>query len=331
MSGLSNPGRTIAFQNLSKGPSIFRHLIVAHNHLRPGGVRRIIELALPYLISGPGASISSVTLAVGDADAADWLEELSLALPGVRLGLFHEPAFRYVSEQQSSPALTRRRIRSALERLVPPARASETILWLQNPGLARNVILVEELAKFSQRRSIPLVAHHHDFWFENRWRRWPEMRASGYRTTAAVARAVFAAGAPACHVAINRLDHSVLRKHLDARWLPNLSGATQPPGALDIAAARRWLAESLGDRAPVWIFPTRFLRRKNLAEAILLTRWLCPEGWFVTTAGVSSSDEAPYARRLEEAARDGGGERDFVSWRRRRSGRPVRAQFLDGG
>ncbi|OYV85625.1 MAG: hypothetical protein B7Z73_13210, partial [Planctomycetia bacterium 21-64-5] len=45
------------------------------------------------------------------------------------------------------------------------------------------------------------------------------------------------------------------------------------------AAARycRWLSEQLGDDAPVWLMPCRLLRRKNLAEALLLARWLRPE------------------------------------------------------
>jgi hypothetical protein len=63
------------------------------------------------------------------------------------------------------------------------------------------------------------------------------------------------------------------------------------------------LKSHLGDDRPIWIFPTRFLRRKNLAEAVLLARWLRPEGWFVTTAGVSSREEQKYAQRLESMAR----------------------------
>jgi hypothetical protein len=44
------------------------------------------------------------------------------------------------------------------------------------------------------------------------------------------------------------------------------------------------------------------LRRKNLVEAILLTRWLRPEAWLITTGGASSSDENAYAQALHQAA-----------------------------
>jgi len=51
--------------------------------------------------------------------------------------------------------------------------------------------------------------------------------------------------------------------------------------------------------------PTRLLRRKNLAEAILLTRWRNPHGWLVTTGGASSPAESVYARKLAAACQAG--------------------------
>jgi hypothetical protein len=48
------------------------------------------------------------------------------------------------------------------------------------------------------------------------------------------------------------------------------------------------------------------LRRKNIAEALLLTRWLRPEAWLVTTGGVTSKDEQPYADHLAAAVREHG-------------------------
>ena len=97
---------------------------------------------------------------------------------------------------------------------------------------------------------------------------------------------------------------AVLSKHLgsQAKYLPNLSERGGRPSRTRIRAARDWLKSHLGDDRPIWIFPTRFLRRKNLAEAVLLARWLRPEGWFVTTAGVSSREEQNYAQRLESMA-----------------------------
>ena len=300
---IEQPKKSGRLTLLPEYSSSYRNLVVVHYHLRPGGVRRIIELALPHITSA--ASVQSITLACGEMPDSAWREDLERALRGTQLRFLCEPSFRYLSEQRSPPEVIRGRIRSALEGLTEKVPPAETLIWAQNLGLARNLILSDELAAFSARHGLPLLSHHHDLWFENRWARWSEMRAYGFRSLSAVARASFAAGARVCHVTINRLDNAVLSKHLGsrARCLPNLAQRSRTPSPARIRTARDWLKSQLGDDAPVWIFPTRFLRRKNLAEAVLLTRWLRPEGWFVTTAGVSSREERSYARRLEAASR----------------------------
>ncbi|MGA7880165.1 MAG: glycosyltransferase [Terrimicrobiaceae bacterium] len=301
---LKKPDR---FMGLPENPPIYRNLVVIHYHLRPGGVRRIIELALPEIASAVPMPLESITLASGELPDAAWRQNLTSALQGTRLRFLREPAFRYLSEQRSPPEVIRRRIRSALERLTKNRLPDQTLIWAHNLGLARNLILSGELAAFSARRGLSLLSHHHDLWFENRWARWSEMRECGFRSLTAVARASFAAKARVCHVTINQLDNAVLSKHLGSRatCLPNLAQANGAPSRERVRAARDWLASRLGDDGPVWISPTRFLRRKNLAEAVQLTRWLRPEAWFVTTAGISSQEELRYARRLEAASRHG--------------------------
>ncbi|NJN05310.1 MAG: glycosyltransferase [Rhodobacteraceae bacterium] len=96
-----------------------------------------------------------------------------------------------------------------------------------------------------------------------------------------------------------------MKRHLGGRsgWLPNLADRPAPPDAAAIRGARAWLdAKLTGGDAPVWILPCRSLRRKNMAEALLLTRWLRPEAWLVITGAASSRDEEPYVRSLEAAA-----------------------------
>lgn len=283
---------------------IYRNLVVVHYHLRPGGVRRIIELALPHIVSTAPNPIDSVILATGERSDGAWREALIRSMPTTQVHFFCEPAFRYLTEQRSSAEVIRVRVLSALERLAAKFPPAETLIWAQNLGLARNLILSDELAKFSTRHRSSLLSHHHDLWFENRWARWNEMRACGFRSLSAVARASFAAKARVCHVTINKLDYAVLSKHFgsQAKCLPNLAQRGRRPASARIRATRDWLKSQLGGDCPVWIFPTRFLRRKNLAEAVLLARWLRPEAWFVTTAGVSSWEEKNYARRLEAAS-----------------------------
>jgi glycosyltransferase involved in cell wall biosynthesis len=258
-------------------------------------VRRVLELALPA-IAAAWPELGRITLGVGEAGDEAWVERLRAALGGVSLEVFEEPEFRYASEQRAASGAD---LRLAVERLLVEADAA----WVHNPALGRNLPLARALGEAAARRGIPLLFHHHDLWFENRWARWPEMRESGFRTLDAVARTVFPP--EATHATINRLDHGVLRRHFGARaaWLPNPAPRASAPPKSRVRAAREWLARELGDTGPVWLCPARMLRRKNFAEAILLARWLRPEAWVVTTAAVSSAAEQDYARRLIDAAR----------------------------
>lgn len=284
-----------------------------HYHLRAGGVRRIIELALPHLVKM--SAVRHVTLAVGECADEGWVAGLRKSLGKIPLTVVCEPAFRYQSELKMAAVTARRRITKALGSIAEDSAG--TLFWVHNPGLARNLLLTDEIRKFAASHQTKVLFHHHDFWFENRWARWPDLRKAGFRTVDVVGETIFGAGAPIGHATINRQDAAFLDHRLPGAWLPNLSSRQKTCSAADRKAARRWLSEKLGDAGPVWLFPTRFLRRKNLAEAVLLTRCLQPEGWLVTTAGVSSPEEGAYARQLESAAKKGG-------WR-------VRFRILENG
>lgn len=277
-------------------------LIVVHYHLRPGGVRRVIELASPHIARRMG--FAPVVLATGEAPDDAWLLGFQRMIAPTPVEVVTLPALRYFSEQRGSVAVLQRKLRVGLGKLL----AGDCLVWAHNPGLGRNLLLTRELVRVCEARRIRLVMHQHDWWFENRWQRWPEMRRCGFRTLRAVAEAVFPAAPNIVHATINRADAEILSRHFPARvrWLPNPVERTNPPPAARVRVARRLLRESLGSDAPVWLLPCRLLRRKNAAEALLLTRWLRPGAWLVTTGGVSSADEVEYEAKLADAARENG-------------------------
>jgi glycosyltransferase involved in cell wall biosynthesis len=279
-------------------------LVIFHSHYRPGGVRRVIELALPALAGARRPGLESVVLAGGEAPDAPWLAALRASVPGIAVTCAIAPAAGYRSESRAPAAAVARQVRRFVAGLIDGPSPGETIVWAHNLGLGRNLTLARALTQACARRGVRLVLHHHDWWFDNRWQRWPEMQRAGFRSPAAVAAAVFAAAPTVRHATINRADQRVLARHLGPRvgWLPNLVAAPSAPPEPAVRQARAWLRETLGERAPVWIVPCRLLRRKNLAEALLLTRWLRPEAWLVTTGGVSSADERGYAEALRAAA-----------------------------
>lgn len=280
-------------------------LVIVHYHLRPGGIRRIIELATPHLVREAPRPITSVVLATGQCADRSWHEHFAQQLPGLPVEVFVAPSFNYLSEQRGPSAALTTRIRRALKTLFADSDTTDTLAWAHNLGVGRNLILSRELATACAEREISIVAHHHDWWFDNRWVRWPEMRRLGFRTLTDFAKAVFPRHSNSLHAAINHADATVLSRHFGKRslWLPNLTEPVPPPSATRARFAHRWLRNQLAhDGAPVWLLPCRSLRRKNIAEALLLTRWLRPEAWLVVTGAASSADEAPYFQALERAA-----------------------------
>lgn len=279
-----------------------RQLVVAHYHLRPGGVRRVIETTLPALAAT--GKFAGFTLATGEEPEAAWLTRLRGTLRGLPLRTEVRREFLYWSEITPVGDGFAARLARTTADLLARCGGEEAVLWAHNLALGRNAPLASAWAWAVAQTGATFLLHHHDFFFDNRWIRWPEMQAAGLSTLEAAAGAVFPDGPRTVHLAINRADHRLLASGFDARavWLPNPVTAPRHAAAGE-REAREWLARRTGSDAPYWLLPCRLLRRKNMAEALLLVRWLRPGARLVTTGGPTSADEEPYAARLGEAAR----------------------------
>ena len=280
----------------------FTHLVVIHYHWRPGGVRRIVEISLPAILEASRSRIQKTTLLSGTpVPDSHWLN-----IPEVSFCC--EPAMDYFSAQTLDQAEMAEKIQATLQRVIPLDAARETLIWFHNPALARNMILNREILDFVQISAAALIMHHHDFWCDGRWARWPEMESCGFGSLQEVANATLENPRGVAHVTINIPDFQILRQSMGARvhHLPNPVSIPERQREARLEQARDWVRSEIGSESPIWVFPTRFLRRKNILEAVLLTRWLCPGAVFVTTSGAASRDEEPYAALIKEAARRGG-------------------------
>jgi len=286
------------------------HFVILHYHLRPGGVRRVIERALPALLAGAPTDKIRVTLLTGETPAhSSWIKSLRQACVPCPIEIVAEKALGYVSDSpELSPAMRRDRIRNTLNQLLQTSPDESISLWTHNLGLARNVALAREIANFSKKHEIPTLSLHHDFWFDNRWERWREARANGCRSESQLARALFPSQPGFHHATINRSDHQNMRRLASSSviWLPNSCAPPYPAAKSKIRPARRWMDSITGGKFQrFWILPCRLLRRKNVAEALLLMHWFDPAAALITTGGVSSPAEAGYADQLRESAARG--------------------------
>ncbi|NJN05311.1 MAG: hypothetical protein HC814_01345 [Rhodobacteraceae bacterium] len=112
-------------------------LIIVHYHLRPGGVRRIIEVAAPHLVRSSPSRITRIIVAVGEASDGHWLKHFESQFPGVTVEVFVVPAFRYLSEQRGEAPHITRRLRVALRQLLAKCDRANCLIWAHNLGVAR--------------------------------------------------------------------------------------------------------------------------------------------------------------------------------------------------
>jgi glycosyltransferase involved in cell wall biosynthesis len=92
-------------------------LVIVHYHLRPGGIRRVIELAVPHLVREAPRPVRRIVLAVGERADRCWHDHFAQQVPGVPVEICVEPAFGYFSEQRGSPERIRQRICRACQEL----------------------------------------------------------------------------------------------------------------------------------------------------------------------------------------------------------------------
>jgi glycosyltransferase involved in cell wall biosynthesis len=276
-----------------------RALVILHYHFRPGGVRRVIERALPELVRQ--GNLTKVVFFSGEPVPELWWQEVAVACPGVELASVIEPEATYVSELGRQPSVNA--LRRALKKLwcTGPVAA-----WLHNPALGRNPLLVRETVRTAQAHGVPLLLHNHDFWCDNRWQRWRELETLGYRHPDDVARDLFPSGPGLRHVALTSRDARLLRRGGGrvALW-PNSFDPTARRTPAQRRITRHWLRQQtgVGPKTRFWVLPCRLLRRKNVLEALHLCRHMDSKAILVTSAQPSSAEEMPYARWLQNQVR----------------------------
>jgi len=282
-------------------------LLIFHYHDRPGGVREVISRGLPLLLERLDA-VREVIFLAGEFGDAGWRAGLEQRLGKIPLRWVVDPEWGYGSgEFRSLSRASSRKLGELLSS--PPAGAGEseagrTVLWAHNLSVGRNIPLLRVLPDLCLAAGAELWLHHHDWWWDGRWARWRDWQSAGVNSLDEALAATVPVGPHIQHRCVNLADLPFLQNAAGpaaARWVGNPLPVFQKPTAAEVRAARQWLEARTGGR-PVWLAPVRALRRKNLAESLLLTHCLAPGACLVTTGGALSPDEAPAWRKLREAA-----------------------------
>lgn len=271
-------------------------LVVFHYHDRPGGVRQVISQGLPALVARLGG-VEEVVLLLGEVTDAAWGRELAGGLAGVRLRIVVHPEFGYRSGQ---PQMIREEARAILDKVLS---GEGTLCWAHNLSVGRNLPLLRLLPSFARAAGARLWLHHHDWWWDGRWARWRDWQAAGIQDLEEALEISLPDGRHIHHWCVNRADLPWVRQRAGnaATWVGNPLPDPHLPDSNAIRQAAAWLREKAEGRR-VWLAPVRALRRKNLAEAILLASASAEPAVVVTTGGPSSPGEVPAWEQICQAA-----------------------------
>ncbi|MES2466639.1 MAG: glycosyltransferase [Verrucomicrobiota bacterium] len=271
-------------------------LVVFHYHDRPGGVRQVISRGLPRLVERLGR-VAEVILLMGEMTDPDWVKGLEVSLAGVPLRVVTHRELGYLSGRDQALG------GEAVERVQELLSGQDVLVWAHNLSVGRNVPLLRHLPDWCASAGARLWLHHHDWWWDGRWARWADWQASGIADLEEALELSIPTGPHLRHWCVNQADLAWLqtRAGASARWVGNPLPELAYPDKSEVHAARAWL-QSLTQGRRLWLAPVRALRRKNLAEALLLAQQQDEPTCLVTTGGPSSPAEVPPWEALCAAA-----------------------------
>lgn len=276
------------------------HLLIIHYHWRPGGVRQVVETTLAHLAQDPVVALQSVVLAGGEPPPAAWAQHVQSTVgSSLPLEWVSDRWLSYAASWPGPPAQSLAATASVIARLLGGLPRPRAVL-VENSAVGRHPTLGRAAAEACAASGTRLVCRHHDFFFDGRWERWPDMIACGLSSVEEAIDHAIPPGDEIAHVAVSVRDAASLSAIRPVTFVPNPAASPPVVSADEVGSARNWLESAAGvDRhQSIWLCPTRVLRRKNVVEAALLARLVDPQIAVLVTGAVSSPDEAAYGEVL---------------------------------
>lgn len=257
------------------------HLFVLHHHLQTGGVTRVIQSQLK---SYEQLDFESVTLITSRT------EDSILQYPNQKF----LPELQYLNRELTDSEREQIRLK-ILQFLIEQLSAKpNSILHIHNVNLGKNPILnlcIYELAQ----QGFAIVNHCHDFAEDNRPKNLEHLKAVievQYKlplNEVLYSKNIY-------YAVINRKDQDRLQQAdipiSKILYLPNAIDLPQP---IPPQEASNTLRETfhLDQQLPIFLYPVRVIRRKNIAELILFSCIFREKGYWMATQAPQNPEELP--------------------------------------
>ncbi|WP_145168625.1 glycosyltransferase family protein [Rubripirellula lacrimiformis] len=275
------------------------NIVILHCHFRRGGVTQVVENHVRWLRQD--SNIDRIVLvSAGRTDGLgpatrSAVETLSVA--GFDYdGIDAETADVSVVDDVGVRAdAMESRLRESLGRI--GLSADDTVLHWHNHSLGKNTAAPAVVARLADHGYRQLL-HIHDFAEDNRPDNYGRLIiASGANGPADLDRFLYPRGDKIHYAALTRADASVIAglgiPTQQTHWLPN--SVCLPESDLpsrDDALAKVTAAMKLPADARWSVYPVRGIRRKNVGEWLLLSRWLPPHHY----SGLTLMPDTPIER-----------------------------------
>jgi hypothetical protein len=273
-------------------------LVIFHYHFDSGGVAGVVARAVRAFREGLGGEIGSIRLVSGrSAEAlAAGLECSSVTWP--ELDYLDPDA--YTSGRAVADA--REEAGRLAERLRMSFGGRDTLWWIHNHHLGKNPVLTQALLEIAA--ACPeqrMLLQIHDFPERARFDNLRFLRRI-------ITLPPYPLGRGVHYAVLNPVDHRLLlASGVPAERVTLLENPLAPyhSGARDRPGLRRLLAASSGafsfrPEDHLLLYPIRAIRRKNVLEAVLLTRLLGEDCTLAVTLPGTSKAERPYSELLEQ-------------------------------
>ena len=279
-------------------------IVIFHYHLKPGGVTDVIVQSAVNLLRGL-KDLEGLVLACGAPDGAGRARERIREACGedAPVSLALDPEIGYAGEADKFDR------RALGDRLEEELGGEDVLWWVHNYHLGKNAAFTGALKDIADRGRQRLLLQIHDF---PECGRYENLR----RLEGLLGEVPYTRGPNIRYAVINDRDRRYLREAgLDdgeVFLLDNpvpLATLPEPPDREELhgALARKYgrLFPGFLRGEPLWFYPVRSIRRKNVLEAALLVRLLPERANLVVSLPGTSDQELPYSEAVHNLFREG--------------------------